>query len=82
MIHPMIIINDNTNADVNYFPWQDKQAAVSNATNALPSLIESSMDKSTNTKNNNNNDIILWLQHEHKQLQAMFHQKHFSLSPS
>ena len=55
--------NDDNDNDVDCFPWQEKppmlpqaQDLLPNVTNALPSLIESPMDKSTNTTENNNND--------------------------
>ena len=53
--------NDNDD-DVDCLPWQDKQLVLSQdlsltvpiTTDAVPSLIESPTDKSTDTKNNNN----------------------------
>ena len=53
---------NNNDDDVDCFPWQDKQLVLSQdlsltvliATDAFPSLIESPIDKSTDTKNNNN----------------------------
>ena len=53
--------NDNDD-DIDCFPWQDKQLVLSQdlsltvpiTTDAVPSLIESPTDKSTDTKNNNN----------------------------
>ena len=54
--------NDNDDDVVDCFPWQDKQLVLSQdlsltvpiTTDAVPSLIESPTDKSTDTKNNNN----------------------------